>query len=152
LQDGTINPRTTAVIESAAPPIGQLDPRAEPDDSAVVLSQDANHIKVRARSTVAGMLMLNILHYPSWQATIDGVVTPTFVADHILTGVALPAGAHVVELRQVSRTLRDGLLVTGGTAGLALLVVAVLPAWSGASIDPRRRKRYWLPRQLHARR
>jgi hypothetical protein len=150
LQNGTINPRKTAVIESASPPLGRGDPEIGPADSAVVLSQDANHIRVRARSDVASLLMLNILHYPSWQATIDGVATKSFVADHILTAVAIPAGDHIVELRQVSRTLRHGLLITGGSAGLALFGIAVLPAWSVSGATPQPRRRRWLPRLLRA--
>jgi hypothetical protein len=150
LEDGTINPRKTAVIESAPPPLVHVQSDVGADDSAVVLSQDANHIRVRVRSNVASMLMLNILHYPSWQATIDGVVTPSYIADHILTAIAIPAGDHIVELRQVSRTLRNGLLITGGSAGLALLGIAVLPAWTGAGASPRPRRRRWTPRLLRA--
>jgi hypothetical protein len=150
LDDGTINPHKTALIESAPRPLSRVDPDVDAEDSAVVLSQDANHIRVRAHSNVASLLMLNILHYPSWQATVDGVVSPSFVADHILSAVAIPAGDHIIELRQVSRTLRNGLLITGGSAGLTLLGIAVLPAWNGAAPSRRSRRRRWLPRLLRA--
>ena len=71
-----------------------------------------------------GILVLSEVAYPGWVATLDGSPAPIHVANGLLRAVPLPAGAHLVELRFESPTLRIGVGISAMTAALLLGVCA----------------------------
>lgn len=64
-----------------------------------------------------GVLVLSDAWFPGWQARVDGRGVPVLRVDHALRGVALPPGAHTVEL-----SYRPRPLVVGGAVSAATLV------------------------------
>ena len=74
---------------------------------------------------------------PNWRATVDGRPARLLAADHLLQAVAVPAGAHRIELRYQDRSIAAGL------AGSVLALVGLL----GAALLAGRRAR---PRGLPA--
>jgi uncharacterized membrane protein YfhO len=62
--------------------------------------------------------VLSEVAYPGWVATVDGAPAPIYVANGLLRAVLLPAGAHLVELRFESPTLRIGIAISLATATL----------------------------------
>jgi hypothetical protein len=130
LVTGGIDPRTTALLERAPPPLAApADPAA---DAVAVTDWAADAIRLDARTDADGLLVLSEVYDKGWHAYVDGKRTPVYVADHVLRAVPLPAGEHVVELRYEPASLRIGLWVTGGgiVAGLALLGLAGRRRWT----------------------
>jgi len=46
-----------------------------------------------------GLLVISMVAYPGWTASIDGQSAPVLQVDGLLQGVCVPSGAHAVELR-----------------------------------------------------
>ena len=70
------------------------------------------------------MLILSEVYYPAWHAYVDRQPTQLYIADHALRGIAVPAGAHTVEIRYESLSLNVGLAITL-FAGVALLALTI---------------------------
>jgi hypothetical protein len=132
LASGSIDPRRTALIEAAPPPL------AQPADSVAgkvsITEYRADRMRLRTSTSAPGLLVLSEMHYPAWKAYVDGNPAQLYVANHVLRAVAVPAGNHEVELRYESTALRWGLIISGTfyCLLLALLVLAGRRALSGA--------------------
>jgi hypothetical protein len=69
-------------------------------------------------------------HYPAWKATVDGVETPLFRANHAFQGLVVPPGTHRVEL-----VYRDQAFILGAwVSGLAIAITAFLWWLSGRKL------------------
>jgi hypothetical protein len=71
---------------------------------------------------------------PGWKAYVDGVATDVLRADYLLRAIAVPAGAHVVELRYEPAPLRTGIAVSLGTLLTMAVVGAVVGVRGGAPL------------------
>jgi hypothetical protein len=59
------------------------------------------------------LLVATEVYYPAgWRATIDGVEAPILRVDHLLRGVMVPAGEHIVAMRFDPETHRQGIVVS----------------------------------------
>jgi hypothetical protein len=110
LASGDVDPRQTALLEAPPPLLGQPD--ASVPDEVRIENYAADQIRLFTNSSAAGVLVLSEVYYPAWQAYVDGLPTQIYVTDHALRGIALPAGAHHVEVRYQSVALTAGLLIT----------------------------------------
>jgi len=97
---------------------GAAEARGEAGDTATVVVFEADRLIVRTQTGANGVLVLSEVAYPGWVATVDGSPAPIYVANGLLRAVPLPAGAHLVELRCESPTLRIGIVVSAATAVL----------------------------------
>jgi hypothetical protein len=128
LQSGAVDPRRTAVLEVAAPALASA---ARPQaDRVSQLAYEANRIAVLTETSASGLLVLSEIYYPAWRAYVDGRSVDTYVADHTLRAVPIPAGSHAVELRYESATLQVGVVITVSAfvLFLALMLAAVANA------------------------
>lgn len=103
------NPLTTALIYQepgfsphTAPAVG----------TAEITHYDANRIKIHARLTGPGLLVLSENYHPDWRVTVNGKPAPLLQAFHTLRAVALPAGEHQVEFFYRSRYFQLGTALT----------------------------------------
>jgi len=71
------------------------------------------------------LLRLADLWYPDWVATVDGRPVEILKADYLLRAVVVPAGRHRVEFRFVSRAMRQGLMLSGASLLVSLVLLAV---------------------------
>jgi hypothetical protein len=117
------DPRTTAVLEAPVPP---LDPDGR--GSAVVVDRGTDHLTVEVRSSGDALLVVSETYHPAWRATIDGRPAEVLATDHVLRGVAVPAGAHTVELTFERTVIGAGMIVTVATA-VALGVLSAALWW-----------------------
>ena len=69
-------------------------------------------------------LILSEIHYPGWEARIDGVLTKVERANYALRGVAVPAGKHRIVFRYLAPSFRAGLILSG--VGIVLLIACPL--------------------------
>ena len=62
-------------------------------------SSSANQITLDARADRDGFLLLNEVHYPGWEAPVDGKPAEIPRADTLFRALVLPAGSHRIEMR-----------------------------------------------------
>ena len=62
------------------------------------LTPHASRLTYHVSTPSPALLILSEIHYPGWQATVDGQPTPILRAYYTLRAVPVPAGEHTVEL------------------------------------------------------
>ncbi|CAN5914059.1 hypothetical protein BH23ACT10_BH23ACT10_16650 [soil metagenome] len=118
LAGGDVDPRTTALLEVAPPP---LDPDGR--GTVRVIARDTDALTIDVEASGDALLVVSETFHPAWRATVDGRPADLRVTDHVLRGVAVPAGRHTVEISHDRTVLSAGLAVTAVTA-LALAAAA----------------------------
>ena len=86
-----------------------------------VFSRNSMHIDVEA--PCSGFVFFSQSFFPEWKATVDGAATEVLRADYAFSAVAIPAGAHAVEMRY-----RPRLPIFGALGSLATLIVLLVGA------------------------
>ena len=128
------DPRTTALVdhETAATLNPKLLTAAEGNDGeeqkaqkAEILDRRPTKIVLETDSRKPSVLVLSEIAYPGWRVSIDGFRSELLRVDYNLRGVALPEGAHRIELTYSPVSLRVGAVVSITTA-LGLLLVVLL--------------------------
>jgi hypothetical protein len=97
------------------------------------------HVILHCQATRPGYAVLLDEWTRGWSATVDGVATPLERADVVLRAVAIPAGAHRVEMRYRTPGLRAGaaLSLCGGLLFLGLLALRLcVSGWRPGSRPP----------------
>ena len=126
LAAGTLDPRRIALLETALPPLEKPGDSAADRVNIVEYQPDLMRLDVETRAS--GLLVLSEAYDPAWKAMVDGMPAQVYVVDHVLRGVAVPAGKHVVELRYASRWLLVGVVISVGTS-IVLLSLGGLALW-----------------------
>lgn len=103
--------------------------------SARVAAYASDRVVIETVSAESAILVVSENYYPGWQATLDGTPVEILRADHALWAVAVPAGAHVVEIKYESLSLGAGAAISLASIILLLIVVARgrLPARVGGA-------------------
>ena len=117
------DPRRTALMEVAPAEMpalagGTLAPEST---EARITVYEPNRLVVETRAAGPCALVVAEIFYPGWEAEIDGAPARIHLTNFIMRGVAVPAGAHRVEMRYRAPAARNGafisafsLLVLGG--------------------------------------
>jgi hypothetical protein len=126
--DREFEPRRTALLEVAPAEMpalsgGELTPESA---SARIMLYEPNRLVVETRAAQPTALVLAEIFYPGWEATIDGAPARIHLTNFIMRGVALPAGAHRVEMRYRAPAARNGAIISALT--LLLLIGLALRA------------------------
>ena len=117
IHDPSFDPRATALMEAPAScPGGEGD--------VEITRYGANRIEAQVRGG-GGLLIFSEVHYPGWEATVDGERTELLRANYALRAVCVPSGEHRVVLRYTPSVLRTGALITG----LTMLGIAAASIW-----------------------
>ncbi|MCA1815113.1 MAG: YfhO family protein [Acidobacteria bacterium] len=132
------DPRRTALVEAGAAELPRLPGGAlAPDASARVVAYEANRLTVETDAPTATVLVVGEIFYPGWEARVDGRASPILLTDYLLRGVALPPGAHTVEMRYRAPAARNGAIISALTLSLLAALAAAWrrsarPRWSNA--------------------
>ncbi|HEY0385854.1 MAG TPA: YfhO family protein, partial [Pyrinomonadaceae bacterium] len=117
------DPSRTALLEVSTNELPQLPGGAlSADATARITTDEPNRLVVDTSSSTATVLIASEINYPGWAATIDGQPAQVHTADFLLRAVALPAGAHRIELQYTAPGARTGALLTL----LSLLLIGAL--------------------------
>lgn len=133
-RDLATTPAGTVVLDRA-PDMGvSAEPAGVPPgiEQVRVTHYAPERVDVSVAVTAAGVLVLRDLHYPGWQARLDGKPVEILEADGLFRAVAVPAGIHSVVFEFHSRSLRTGGIVSLAVAGALLLLLALSltpPPW-----------------------
>jgi hypothetical protein len=118
--------RRVAVTERSLPGLPQDDGGdSAAAGSARLVSYEPERVVARASASRAGLLVLTDLHYPGWEATVDGRDVPIERVNYLLRGVPLSAGSHEVEFRYEPAGFRAGWIISLLSAIAVLAVGAV---------------------------
>lgn len=92
-------------------------------ETVEILEQQAERVRIAARATAPGLLVLSDPDYPGWKVTVDGAPAAIVRTNLALRGVALPAGEHEVIFSYEPASFRLGALVSAaGLVGLGVLL------------------------------
>jgi hypothetical protein len=81
---------------------GLRDTATDPDPpqgSAKILSYGLNDVSLAVETDRNSILVLHDIHYPGWEAYVDGERRPILRANLLFRGVEVPPGRHRVEFR-----------------------------------------------------
>jgi hypothetical protein len=141
LQDPSFDPASVVLLEEA-PPSGWPAPApgssAEDSDAssgggqARIQEYGINDAVIEVETAMPAFLVMSDSYAPGWTASVDGAVTPLYVADYILRAVPVPAGSHVVRFVYSPLSFRIGVGLSLG----ALLVVVALITFQATSRYP----------------
>jgi hypothetical protein len=126
------DPRRTALLEDAPGELPQL-PGGElaSGSDARVVADEPGRLVVETKAQTPTVLVLSEMFYPGWEASVDGRAERIHLADFLLRAVAVPSGAHRVEMRYHATQARNGLIISAAT----LVLLAAL------AFGARRRRR-----------
>jgi hypothetical protein len=86
------------------------------------LRETTDRLRVRVDAPEAGFLVWSRTFFSAWRARVDGAPAEALRADGHLVGVAVPAGAHTVEVSWSARpVIAGGVLAIVGLVAVALL-------------------------------
>ena len=123
LRTGSVDPRTTVLLHD--PDARALGPSSGPVVGSVrFVAEEPNRLVLEARGDRPAYLVLSEMHRDGWSATVDGAPAPVVRANYLLRAVALPAGAHRVELAYWPPGLSEGFAgsLLAGFICVALLI------------------------------
>jgi hypothetical protein len=123
LAGGVVDPYRTALIEGTPPTVAVLTGSTE--ESARVTRYAPDALTIATRASAAGLLVVSEVYESGWRAFVDGEPVEVLPTDHLLRGVPIPAGEHMVQLRYEPRALRLGVLISGITVVVMLGAFAV---------------------------
>ncbi len=122
LVDPRFDPQAEVIL---ADDIGSPPSSPDPAAKATIESWLPRDQVVRTRSGQPGVMLLVQRWHPDWKATVDGKPVPLLRANHLFSGVAVPAGEHVVELHyQPSRPALWITLAAMAAGAVSLLLLA----------------------------
>ncbi|MBW4436069.1 MAG: YfhO family protein [Pleurocapsa minor GSE-CHR-MK-17-07R] len=116
---GAINLRDTLVLEADASLANASSASPQP---AEVISFAPERIVIRAQTDRPGWLSVALVHYPGWQADIDGQPVPLLRAYGIASAIQLPSGEHIVTLSYTPASFTLGSL-------LSLFSLGIIGVW-----------------------
>jgi hypothetical protein len=79
---------------------------------ARIVRDDPEHVTIRAEADGRALVVLADTYFPGWQATVDGEPAPIVRTDHLLRGVVVGKGPHVIEFRYAPWSWRLGWIVS----------------------------------------
>jgi hypothetical protein len=69
-------------------------------------------MEILTENSGRGFLVLSIIHYPKWEAYIDGKKTKLYRTDYTLLGLFVPPGKHRIEIVYNGRDFYLGLIIS----------------------------------------
>ena len=129
--------RSVAVLEKD--PAFTLTPG---DDSArmeaTITHYSNNAITVSTSTERDGYLVLGEMHYPGWNARVDGASTELYRTDYNLRGLYVPTGEHRIDLRFEPESFRNGSIISGLTLLLCAGGMVIPLVRSRRDVQPQR--------------
>jgi hypothetical protein len=126
-------PRRTALLEVAPGELPVLPGGQVGSNATARVSYQPNGTVIETYADTAALLVLSEMNYPGWTATIDGNAQPIFTTNFLLRSVAVPPGAHRVEMKYRAPAARTGAWISLST----LLLLTFLASLSRRSAKTR---------------
>jgi len=93
LSDARWNPKQSVLVPTGVAQVETMTPGTDP---AEITRYELNTIELSVHAKAEAVLLLNDAYHTRWKAMIDGQPADIFMANHIMRGVRVPAGAHEI--------------------------------------------------------
>jgi hypothetical protein len=90
----------------------QLASGSSSEGSAKIIRRTGNTLTVQVAAANESMLFISQNYYPGWKAKVNGVQAKVHRLDYTFTGVVVPKGLSLIELRYRPMSFKLGLLVS----------------------------------------
>ncbi len=132
LRDGRVDLRRVVLLEADLMDDERPETTADADAVGRATVERYGNSRVEIETSAPGrrLLVLTDIHYPGWQATVDGEEVPIHRANFAFRAVSVPPGTHRVRFDYRPASFRLG----AGISGVTLVVLA------GAVLAGRRRR------------
>lgn len=114
----SFDPTSAAVIEEAIEGLPNNPALRSPVPK--VMKPMPTKVLIDADLKAPGLLVLGDVYYPGWKAFVDGRESKIYRVNHVMRGVFLREGRHVVEFRYEPLSFKIGILISA--AGFVLVV------------------------------
>jgi hypothetical protein len=118
------DPQRTALLEVKPNEMPALTGDVSANANVRIVDYESNRLVIETKADNPTVMVLSEMNYPGWEATLDGAKTQILITDFLLRGVAVPAGAHRIEMRYTAPGARNGAIISLFTllllAGLAI--------------------------------
>lgn len=118
MKSDAFDPSQTVVVEED--PGLQLVDTGQTQWTAEITSYSLNSISLNVSTPKNGILVLSEIHYPGWNAYVDGTQWRILRANWNQRAVPISAGDHHVELRFEPASFRKGVWITIAALGLSI--------------------------------
>ncbi|HZY09559.1 MAG TPA: YfhO family protein [Bacteroidota bacterium] len=118
MESGNFEPDRMVLLDEEAL-FNNNDTSAALMDSAVITSYRLNSISVEVSTMKPGFLVLSEVHYPGWNAYVDGIKQKVYRANWNQRAVLVKPGKHFVEVRFEPESFHRGTLITVLSIGLS---------------------------------
>jgi len=118
-------PKTTALVEMPVSNLSKVD-QPQPSQPVRLAETRPNQFLAETDAEAPSLLVVSQAYYPGWIATVDQKEVPIYQTDYLLQGIEVPEGKHTVHLRYTAPAARRGLLLTGISALLLLVIGSIL--------------------------
>lgn len=122
LNDSSFNFKKTIVLRE--PPAFRMDTVKGMTDSITLSKYSENELSITVRTSTAGIVFVNDLFYPDWQATVDGKETKIIRAFSSLRAVPVSPGLHHIEMRYESSSFELGWKISAATLIAAIVALS----------------------------
>jgi hypothetical protein len=103
------DPAAIAVLETDP----GISPAQEPTTGTARYRElEPEDVRIEVEAPAAAIVVVRNAWDEGWTATVDGAPAPVLHADHLLQGVAVPAGSHEVRLAYREPAIGLGLLLS----------------------------------------
>jgi len=86
-----------------------------PESAARIVKYQPNRLTIETSASMPTVLVVSEIFYPGWEVSVDGQPGQLLLTDYLLRGVALPAGAHNIEMNYSAPAARNGAIISGLT-------------------------------------
>ena len=93
--EALIDHESLPLLKARYAPAGPGPDRARGE--ARIVSYQRNSVTLEVESSEQGILVLHDIHYPGWEASVDGERRPILRTNLLFRGIEVPAGRHRVE-------------------------------------------------------
>gem|GEM_PF-3591745 len=122
------------LAESELSALTKFSPAPQELEAQRISSYKGEFVGIEVKARYPGLLVLNDIFYPGWQAFIDGKETKILPANYLFRSVLVPAGNHLVTFKYRPLSLLIGV-------GMAFLGVIILSIWWGITTIAERKRR-----------
>jgi hypothetical protein len=131
LRTGGVDSRRVVLLGTEPSSDERPEPVAALDDvgSAVVRHYRDTFVEIETDAGGRRMLVLTDVHYPGWQASIDGRPANTHAANLAFRAVSIPAGRHTVRFEYRPMSFTVGATVSAASL-VSLVTWLLVPAWA----------------------
>ncbi len=118
---------TRGIILEEKPRWSQDELRFDSTARVSITNYSLNSIQLEVTTQSNGFLLLSEIHYPEWNASVDGKKVPLYRANYALRAIPVPQGTHRVSCSYESGPFTKGSLITlAGMFVLCSLIAAAL--------------------------